>query len=67
MKEIKEILIRYRGAIIGGLVALLILFIKLHLVILWIIILAFGIYVGNYIQINKEKVKSKIKTFVDKL
>ena len=63
MQEIKDFLIKYRGAIIGAIIAVLILctgFYKL-------IIIGMGIYVGNYIQINKNDVKEKLKKFIDKL
>ena len=32
-----------------------------------IILIAIGIYVGNYIQINKDDVKDKLKNFIDRL
>ena len=64
MEEIKNFLMKYRGAIIGGIIAILILctgFYKL------IILIGMGIYLGNYIQINKDDVKEKMKNFIDKL
>ena len=35
--------------------------------IIGIILVCIGIYIGNYIQINKDFVKEKIKNFIDKL
>ena len=32
-----------------------------------IILIGMGIYVGNYVQINKDDVKEKLKKFIDKL
>ena len=58
---------KYRGAIIGALVAILILCTGFYKLIIGIILVALGLYVGNYIQLNKEEVKEKIKNFIDKL
>ena len=67
MNEIKEFLMKYRGSIIGALIAILILCTGFYKLIVGIILVAIGIYVGNYIQLNKEFVKEKIKNFIDKL
>ena len=67
MKDIKDFFINYRGAIIGGLIAVVILILRLHLLILWIAVLVLGIFVGNYIQHNKDSVKDKLKYYIDKL
>lgn len=67
MEEFKNFLIKYRGAIIGGIVALIALLLNLHKVLLWIIIIIAGILIGNYVQHNKEFVKDKMKSYIDKL
>ncbi len=67
MNEIKNFFMKYRGAIIGALIAILILCTGFYKLMIGIILIALGIYVGNYIQINKEEVKEKIKNFIDKL
>ena len=67
MNEIKDFFMRYRGAIIGALIAILILGTGFYKLIVGIILICIGIYVGNYIQINKYEVKEKIKNFIDKL
>ena len=67
MNEIKEFLMKYRGAIIGALIAILILCTGFYKLIVGIILVAMGIYVGNYVQLNKDFVKEKIKNFIDKL
>ena len=67
MNEIKDFLMKYRGAIIGALIAILILCTGFYKLIIGIILVAIGIYVGNYVQINKYDVKEKIKNFIDKL
>lgn len=67
MNEIKDFFMKYRGAIIGALIGLLILCTGFYKLIIGIILVCIGIYVGNYIQINKNDVKEKIKNFIDKL
>lgn len=67
MKDIKNFLIKYRGAIIGGLVAILALILNLHKIMLCILIIVGGIIIGNYVQNNKEIVKEKLKLYIDKL
>ena len=58
---------KYRGAIIGALIAILILCTGFYKLMIGIILIAIGIYVGNYIQINKDDVKDKLKNFIDRL
>ena len=67
MKDIKDFFIKYRGAIIGGLVALIALLLNLHKVLIVILIIVAGILIGNYVQHNKECVKEKLKSYIDKL
>ena len=67
MKDLKEFLIKYRGAIIGGIIAFIALLLNFHKVLIWVLILIAGILIGNYVQNNKELVKEKIKAFIDKL
>jgi len=67
MEDLKNFLINFRGAIIGGLIALIALLLNLHTVLLWILIIIAGIVIGNYIQHNKEFVKDKLKSYIDKL
>lgn len=67
MEDIKNFLIKYRGAIIGGLIALVALILNLHKVVIYILIIVAGIFIGNYIQHNKEFVKDKLKSYIDKL
>lgn len=67
MKEIKNFLIKYRGAIIGGLIAFIALLLNLHKIVIFILIIVVGIIIGNYVQHNKETVKDKLKSYIDKL
>lgn len=65
--NLKEFWINYKGAIIGIVVAILILVTRLHDLIVAIVVLVLGALVGNYVQQNKEDVKTKLKTFIDKM
>ena len=67
MKEFKEFLIKYRGAIIGGIIAIIALLLNFHKIMVWILIVVGGMIVGNYVQHNKEFVKEKMKSYIDKL
>ena len=67
MENFKDFWNQYKGAIIGIIVAILILITRLYDLILAIVILALGAFIGNYIQQNKEDVKTKLKKFIDKM
>lgn len=67
MKDIKGFVTKYAGAIIGAIIAIILWCTQLYRVIIGIILIAIGIYVGNYVQINKEHVKDKLKNFIDRL
>lgn len=67
MDEIKRFLRTYAGAIIGAVVAIIILCTHLYELMIGIIFITFGIVVGNYIQQNKTDVKEKLKSFIDRL
>ena len=67
MEGFKEFVNEYKGAIIGALVAIIILCTNLYRLIIGIILICAGIFVGNYIQRNKYEVKEKLNSFVDKM
>lgn len=67
MEDIKNFFLKYRGAIIGALVAIVALLLHVYKFIIWTIVIFAGIYAGNYVQHNKENVKIKIKDFIDRL
>ena len=67
MNSFKQFVVDYRGAIIGGLIAILILITNLHKLIIGIILVCIGVFIGNYIQHNKSFVKEKLKSFIDKM
>ena len=66
MEDFKNFLIKFRGAIIGGIIAFVALLLNLHTVLMWILIIVAGILIGNYVQHNKEFVKDKLKSYIDK-
>ena len=65
--NLKEFWNNYKGAIIGVVIAILILVTRLHDLILAIVVLILGAFIGNYVQQNKEDVKTKLKGFIDKM
>ena len=67
MDELKRFLIEYKGAIIGAIIAIIILCTGLYKLMIGIILIAIGIFVGNYVQRNKYEVKEKLKNFIDRM
>lgn len=67
MDGFKKFVSEYRGAIIGGIIALIILCTRLYELIVGIILIAIGIFIGNYVQKNKYDVKEKLKSFIDRM
>ncbi len=67
MDSFKEFLTKYKGAIIGIIIAILILCTRLYQLIIAIVLIFLGAVVGNYIQQNKYEVKEKLKNFIDRL
>ena len=67
MNDFKNFITNYMGAIIGVIVAILILATRLHKLIIGIIIIIACAFVGNYIQQNKYEVKEKLKNFIDRV
>lgn len=66
MEQFKNFLIKYRGAIIGGIVAIIAIALKIHEILIGFLIVAAGALAGNYVQQNKESVKDKIRKIVDR-
>ena len=67
MNEIRDFFMKYRGSILGALIAILVLCTGFYRLIIGIILVGMGIYVGNYVQANKNEVKDKLRKFIDKL
>ena len=57
MEKFKDFLIEYRGAIIGGIIAIIALILQIHKFLIGCLLIVAGIFIGNYIQRNKDKVK----------
>ena len=67
MDNFKDFWNQYKGIIIGIVIAVLILITGLDKLILAIVVIALGAFIGNYVQRNKEEVKTKLKNFIDKM
>ena len=67
MEEFRSFLKTYGGAIIGAIIAIIVLCTRLYEVAFWAVFIILGIWAGNYIQHNKQKVKDNIKKFIDRL
>ena len=67
MNNFKDFWNQYKGAIIGVIIAILILITRLDQLILAIVVLFLGALIGNYVQRNKEDEKTKIKKFINKM
>ena len=65
--NLKDFWNNYKGAIIGIVIAMLVLVTRLHDLILAIVVIVIGAFLGNYVQQNKEEVKAKLKAFIDKM
>ncbi len=67
MEDFKKFIGQYRGAIIGIIVAIVILATRLYALIVGILLILAGAFIGNYIQQNKDDVKTKLKKFIDRM
>ena len=67
MDGFKNFITKYMGAIIGIIVAILILCTKLYEFIIGCIVIILGAFIGNYVQQNKDDVKTKLKGWIDKM
>ena len=67
MNGFKDFWEHYKGAIIGIVIAVLILITRLQDLILAVVVIILGAIIGNYVQQNKEDVKTKLKNFIDKM
>ena len=65
MEGLKNFWNNYKGAIIGVIVAILVIMTKLYELIMAIILIILGAIAGNYIQQNKNYVKDRLKNFID--
>lgn len=66
MENLKEFWNKYRGAIIGVIIAILIIWTRVYKFFVAVIVIIVFAIIGNYIQANKEFVKEKLKNFIDR-
>ena len=67
MKDFKSFVYEYRGAIIGGIIAIIVLATNLLRFALAFIVLCAGVFLGNYVQQNKYEVKQKLVDLINRL
>lgn len=67
MEDFKKFMTNCWGAVLGGIIALIIACTGFYRVIVGIVLVVMGAWFGNYIQHNKENVKTKLKNFIDKM
>ena len=67
MDKYKNFFYSHRGAIIGALIALLILFTGFYRLIIGIILVVICMFLGHYVQKNKYSVKERLKDFIDRI
>lgn len=67
MENFGEFWEKYKGIIIGVVIAVLLIITRLHDLIIGVLLIAVCGFIGNYIQHNKEDVKQQLKKFIDKL
>lgn len=66
MNSLKEFWNNFKGAILGVIIAILIILTNLYKLIVAVILIVLGAIVGNYIQQNKQIVKDRLKNFIDR-
>lgn len=66
MNSLKDFWSNYKGAILGVILAILVIMTNLYKLIVAIVLILLGAIVGNYIQQNKQIVKDRLKNFIDK-
>lgn len=67
MDGLEKFVTEYIGAMIGVVVAILILATRMYVLIIWILVIVAGAFIGNYIQRNREEVKTKLRKLIDKM
>ena len=66
MGSFKDFWNDYKGAIIGVIIAILVVLTGLDRLILAIVLIILGAIAGNYVQKNKDNVKYRLKDFIDR-
>lgn len=66
MEVLKDFWNRYKGAIIGVIIAILIFATGIYKLFIVAVIIIVAAIIGNYVQNNKEYVKDRLKNFIDR-
>ena len=67
MEDFKKFITNYWGCILGAIIGLVIACTGIYRLIVGIVLVVIGAWLGNYFQNNKDTVKEKLKKFIDKL
>ncbi len=67
MNDNNNFIAKNLGAIIGIVIGLILACTRLYRVVILIMAVTGGAFIGKYIQYNKEEAKDKVKKFIDKL
>jgi len=67
MDDFKYFINKYKGAIIGAIIAIIFICFEIYKLIISIILIASFAYIGNYVQQNKYDIKEKLKRFIDRI
>ena len=59
-------MLEYKGAIIGAVIALLFVATGLSKLVIALLVIVAGMFLGYYVQNNKESVKEILRNFIDK-
>ena len=67
LEKLKNLWSTYKGACIGAIVALLFIWTGLFTILVYALVIFGGMFVGNYVQLNKDAIKGKYKAFLEML
>ena len=52
MEKFKDFIVKYRWAIIGGIIAIVLLILKIYQILVGCLIIVAGVLIGNYVKQN---------------
>ena len=67
MDDFRKFMDKNWGGLLGAIIALILACTDLYRVIVGVVLICCGAWLGNYIQHHKEKAKSNMKNFIDKM
>ena len=67
LEKLKNLWSTYKGACIGALVALVFIWTGLFMALVYLLVIFCGMFIGNYVQLNKDVIKEKYKAFLEML